>query len=152
MPYKKYLFIFSMFVFFIFFLTMIYNLLSPNSRIFSGLYTGISSDKASITDTKVLVNTISQLINDKDRLTIVINEKGICYWIRSTLKQKNLIEIKKYKSSAEKCFGVFFDESYIPLEHGINILGDTDCLCEGQEYILEIVNQGERNDLKISRV
>jgi len=151
MLYKKYLIIFSVFVFVIFFLILMNIFSIPNSRIFSGLYTGISSDKTSVTETKVLVNTISQLMNDKSRVIIEINEKNVCYWVRSSFNQKNLIEIKKYQSTEEKCFGVVFDESYVPLEHGINILGETDCLCGGQEYILEIVSEGKRNDLRITR-
>jgi len=97
-----------------------------------------------------LVSAVEKLISGKNEIIVEITDSNVCYWIRPTHNEKNyLLEIKKYQSTTGKCIGLVVDESHIALEHGINILGDTDCLCSGKRYFLERVVEGQRVDLMV---
>jgi len=99
-----------------------------------------------------LVFAIEKLISGEDEIILEITESDVCYWIRPTHDGKNyLLEIKKYQSTTGKCFGSVVDEYHITLEHGMNIIGDTDCLCSEEKYQLERVVGERRVDLKITR-
>jgi hypothetical protein len=106
----------------------------------------------SINETRTLTDIISGLIDGGNKISVEINENDVCYWIRPTIDGKYIIEIKKYQSMVKKCFGLDLDESRITLENGVNIIGDTDCLCNGEKYSLERVIEGERVDVKITKV
>jgi len=98
-----------------------------------------------------IVSAVEKLISGKDKVIFEIPEENVCYWIRSTRDVKYFIEIKKYQSTTGKCFGLAVDESRVTLENGMNVLGDTDCLCSGKKYLLERVVEGQRIDLKITK-
>jgi hypothetical protein len=98
-----------------------------------------------------IASALEKLVGGKDKVIVEIPEKDVCYWIRSTRDVKYFFEIKKYQSKTGKCFGLAVDESSVTLENGMNVLGDTDCLCSGEKYLLEKVVEGQRVDLKITK-
>jgi len=102
------------------------------------------------TDNK-LAPAVEKIIGGQDKIIVEIQEKDVCYWIRSSRDVEYFLEIKKYQSPIGKCFGLTVDNSRVNLENGMNVLGDTDCLCGGQKYLLERIMEGQRVDLKITK-
>jgi hypothetical protein len=142
--YKKHLIILVILMGLIFSLSFYFKLFSIQKIRFS--ITGLFSQ--SITETDIS-SALKKLIGGEKQVILKIAGENKCYWITTTRKGKNyVLELSEYISKTGQCIGLPSSESEIPLNSGIDIIGDTDCVCSGREYLLEWKEIG----LKITRM
>lgn len=144
MGYKKYLIIIVVLIGLIFSLSFYFKLFSIQKIRFS--ITGLFSE--SITETDIS-SALKKLIDGEKQVILKIDDENKCYWISTTRKGRNyVLELNEYTSKTGQCTGLPSSESEISLNSGIDIIGDTDCVCSGREYLLEWKQLG----LKITRL
>ena len=133
MTYKKYFILFVVLIGLILSLSFLFKSI-PIQKIrlsITGLFTQIRTESD-------ITTAINKLTGGEEHILLKIAEEDKCYWVTSSMRRKNyVLEIREYHSTTEPCLGFPLGESEISLDHGINIIGDTDCLCGGREYLLE---------------
>ena len=127
----------------VFFLTFL--LYSNLNRIIPLSITGLFKSIETETD---VVTAIKKLINGQNEIIVEIMGNNVCYWVKPSYDgTKFNLQVNEYETPVGNCIGIIKDVNYIELDEGMNVLGDTDCLCSGGKYLLE----WKVNGLKISK-
>jgi len=98
-------------------------------------------------------STLNSLIKGKERILLEFKQDNTCYWIRSTRNKTNfLLEIIEYENTEniKGCLGLEKKTSYVVIDSPINLYGK-DCICDNEEYLLELETKININHLKISK-
>jgi len=80
---------------------------------------------------------------DIEKIYMTSGKKNECYWITPTFDRGYYLEIRKYYSETNDCYGNLLDEVVIPLDGPVNIIGNTDCICSKRMQIKRIEVDGD---------
>jgi hypothetical protein len=83
-------------------------------------------------------SAIVELLKGGDEVLVQTSESNVCYWITPTRDKGYYIEIKKYSSENKECYGKLLEESMIPTDKPINIIGKTNCLCSNEITVKKV--------------
>lgn len=91
-----------------------------------------------------VMSAVSQLsYGETDELIIGSGEENLCYWITPTFNKGHFLEIKKYNSSTNDCYGKLIEISMLPIDGPIDLIGDTDCICNKRTSIKRLEVNGD---------
>ena len=93
------------------------------------------------TDTTFAMTGLST--GEIEKIYMTSGKKNECYWITPTFDRGYYLEIRKYNSTTNDCYGNLIDETVIPLDGPVNIIGNTDCICSKRMQIKRIEVDGD---------
>jgi len=79
---------------------------------------------------------------EEETIYLASGDKEMCYWITPTFDNGYYLEIKKYNSTEEQCYGDILERNMIKLGEPVNMRGDTDCICSSRVKITKSEENG----------
>jgi len=85
-------------------------------------------------------SAINRMIEGENEILIKTAESNICYWITPTIDKGYYLEVKKYYSENNDCYGRLLEKKLIPTDKPIGIIGRKNCICSS-DVIIERIDE-----------
>lgn len=145
MNHKKIAILFTITIFLVILSSIIFKYSTPFNKIRLGLVSLTNPTEIQTNFTSAII----ELIQGKPEIFVQITENNTCYWMTPIKEKGYYIELKKYASETNDCYGNLIEENKIPTGTPIDIISRKNCLCTG-EFIITRLDENTGTFLKIT--